>query len=260
MLMDFATAFDGARTLARIDDLARAFWAATGAGQIADADAERVSAHIEEARRRIRLKDTIAARAPGVPLAAFSNFPPRKRRCVSPDRLAARARRRDLGLAGCMPHALAARFTEGERAALAIVAAEVKAKGVCDLPLEAIAARAGVCVTLARGAIRLAAATGLALIIERRRHGRPNLTNIVRVISREWLAWIWRGGGGCKKTNPTDNSYLKPRPGGASTKGLSEKRRGPAGGASRRTETGPTAADPCSKAVGEGPQVTAGRS
>ena len=49
---------------------------------------------------------------------------------------------------------------EGERAALAVVVAEVAARGACALPLEAIGARAGVCVTLARNAIRLAAGDG----------------------------------------------------------------------------------------------------
>lgn len=224
--MDFTAALDGARTLARVDDLARDLWRAHGGGLIADADAERVSSHIEEARRRIRPKDTVATRAPGVALGALTKFPPRKRRCVSPDRLAARARRRNLSLAGSIPFALAQRFTEGERAALAIVAAEVKAKGACELPLEAIAARAGVCVTLARNAIRLAAGCGLAVVVERRRPGRASLTNIVRIISREWLTWIRQSGGGCKRANPTEDIGLNPRKSGVSTKGLSEKRRG----------------------------------
>ena len=195
-MLNFDEALSSARTLTCVDDLARDLWRAHGAGLIADADAERVASLIEEARQRIRPEDIVAVRAPGVPRAALSMFPSRRRRCVSPDRLASRERRRKLGLAGSMPFALAARFTEGERAALAVVAAEVAAMGVCALPLEAIAARAGVCVTLARNAIRLAAAGGLVLIVERRRPGRPNLTNIVRVISREWRAWIMPRQGG----------------------------------------------------------------
>ena len=232
--MELTAALDGAGTLARVDELARAFWGATGAGQIADADAERVSAHIEAARQRIRPRDTVAARAPGVQLAAFSRFPPRRRRCVSPNRLASRARRRELGLAGALPHALAARFTEGERAVLAIVAAETKATGACALALEAIAARAGVCITLARGAIRLAAAGGLALIIERRRPGRPSLTNVVKIVSREWRAWIWRRGGGCKLPNPTEEQGKKKQP---------ETRTNGKGGATGQGDTGPRADD-----------------
>ena len=202
---DFERALDAARTLARVDDLARDLWRLHGAGLIADADAERVAAQVEEARRSIRPADTVAARAPHVPRAA-SNFPPRRRRCVSPDRLASRDRRRRLAYSGPLPPALAAGFTLGQLATLRIVADEVRAKGSCALSLCEIAARAGVCVTLARGAIRLAAGDGLAVIVERRRPGGPNLTNVVRIISREWLAWIVRGGG-CKKPNPTDSSY-----------------------------------------------------
>src|ERR1700722_11951241 len=45
-------------------------------------------------------------------------------------------------------------------------------------------------VTTARDAIRLAAGDGLLVITERRRKGFPNPPNVVRIISREWLAWI----------------------------------------------------------------------
>jgi hypothetical protein len=45
-------------------------------------------------------------------------------------------------------------------------------------------------VTTARDAIRLAAGDGLLVITERRRKGCPNPPNVVRIISREWLAWI----------------------------------------------------------------------
>ena len=241
---DFVVALDGARTLARVDEIARAFWAAYGAGSVADSDAERTGAYIEETRRRIRPIDRVRHHAPAVPLAAVSMFPPRRRRCVSPNRAASRDRRRGLALVGAMPHALAARFTEGERAVLTIVAAEVKAKGACELPLEAIAARAGVCVTLARGAIRLAAAGGLALVIERRRHGRSNLSNIVRIVSREWLAWIWRRGGGCRKVNPTDNKGLNPQKNTTSTKRSSENKGWGNGGAKWQGEAGRRANNP----------------
>jgi hypothetical protein len=206
MLTHLTTALDGAKTLACVNALGIVLIRAHAGGAISDADAELATAHIEAARRRIRPPNA----APALPVR-FSIFPIRRRRCVSPDRRASRDRRRRLGLAGAMPHALAARFTEGERAVLAIVAAQVKAKGVCDLPLEAIAARAGVCVTGARGAIRLAAAAGLVAILERRRPGRPNLPNLVRIVSPEWRAWVWRRGGGCRKANPTDNKDLNLR-------------------------------------------------
>ena len=85
------------------------------------------------------------------------------------------------------------------------------------LTLGEIAARAGVCVTTARNALRTAAREGLVTIEERRRDKRPNLANVVRVVSREWKTWIERsvkrnaqarGGsaerGGCKKAGATD--------------------------------------------------------
>jgi hypothetical protein len=156
---------------------------------------------------------------------------------VSPDRLASRARRRELSLCGALPRPLAVRFTEGERAVLAIVAAEVKAKGACDLSLEAIAARAGVCVTLARDAIRHAAAGGLALVIERRRHGRPSLTNVVRIVSRDWLAWIWRGGGS-KTSNPTNTLRFKQPNCGVSPNPTAKKAQVGDGEAGRQAEDG----------------------
>ena len=116
-----------------------------------------------------------------------------------------------------MPPQLANQFTTGELAALRIVADAVRDRGFCILTLGEIAARAGVCVTTARNALRTAAREGLVTIEERRRDKRPNLANVVRVVSREWKTWIERGpkpkaqeravvaeGGGCKKAEATD--------------------------------------------------------
>ena len=205
MSIDFAAALDAARTLASVDELARAFWIAYGAGNLTDEDAEITGSRIEVARRRIRPVDTVRARALGVPLAAVSMFPLRRRRSVSPDRAASKARRRRLAFSGPLPPALAAGFTVGQLAALRIVADEVRTRGSCNLSLGEIAARAGVGATTARAAVRLAAGDGLLLVEERRRHGAPSLTNIVRVVSKEWRAWIWRGGGS-KRPNPMDNT------------------------------------------------------
>lgn len=203
--IEFDEALAGARTLAFVDDIARDLWRAYGSGKIGDAEAEAVTARIEEARRRIRPKDTVKARAPAVPLAAVSMFPPRKRCCVSPDRAKSRERRRRLAYSGPLPPALAAGFTPGQLATLRIVADEVKTRGSCALTLAEIAARAGVGVTTARNAIRLAAGDGLVLVVERRRHRAASLPNVVTIISREWQAWIARGRGtGSKMPNPKD--------------------------------------------------------
>jgi hypothetical protein len=205
MSLDFTTALDCARTLARVDELASQLWRGYAAGAIADADAELVAAQIETARRRIRPVDIVRVRAPDVPRSR-SSFPPRTRRCVSPDRLASRARRRRLAYSGPLPQALAAGFTPGQLATLRVVADEIRLRGFCALPLAAVAARAGVCCTLARSAIRLAAGDGLLVIQERRRPGCANLPNVLRVISSEWKLWIAKWGRpsiGCIFADPT---------------------------------------------------------
>jgi hypothetical protein len=221
----FTAALERARTLAHVDDIARDLWRAYGAGMIGDGDAERVTAHIEEARLRIRPADTVRARAPGVRLGAVSMFAARR-----------------LAYSGPLPPALAAGFTLGQLAVLRIVADEVRAKGTCELALEAIAARAGVCVTLARNAIRLAAGDGLLLIVERRRHGASSLTNVVRIISREWRAWVMHRGGGSKMANPSDNKSFKQRNSRAAETGNAEKRLGEEGEAERRAQAKPATA------------------
>jgi hypothetical protein len=49
MSLDFTAALDGARTLATVDDIAKALWSAhDGSGGLSDADAEAVGARIEE--------------------------------------------------------------------------------------------------------------------------------------------------------------------------------------------------------------------
>ena len=56
---------------------------------------------------------------------------------------------------------------------------------------------------------REAARQGLLTIQERRREGRRNDFNIVRIISAEWLGWIarQRGRTGCKTMRPTDSRF-----------------------------------------------------
>lgn len=119
-----------------------------------------------------------------------------------------------------MPPQLACRFTTGELAALRIVADAVRDRGACMMTMGEIAARGGVCVTTARNALRQAAREGLVTIEERRRDKRPNLANVVRIVSREWTSWIERGlrtklsgtapkGGGCKKSGATDKASFR---------------------------------------------------
>src|SRR5208283_3835570 len=177
-------------------------------------------------RREVRGIDRLAVRAPQVAQARAvgrpSHFPPKRKAARSPNRRASIERRRTLAASGPMPPQLASQFTTGELAALRIVADAVQGGGACILTLGEIAARAGVCVTTARNALRTAARNGLVTIEERRRDKRPNLANVVRVVSREWKTWIERGpkgkaqsrlgaaeGGGCKKAGATDKDSFR---------------------------------------------------
>jgi len=128
-----------------------------------------------------------------------------------------------------MPPALACRFTVSELAVLRIVGDEVRQHGHCDRCVDELAARAGVCRRMVQTALREAARLGLLTIEERRREGRRNLPNVVRVISKEWTSWLERGGRssrpqaappaapqaapvlGCKKLRPTDTNDKNQR-------------------------------------------------
>jgi hypothetical protein len=101
-----------------------------------------------------------------------------------------------------MPPTLACKFTTSELAVLRIVGDAVREGGCCTLCIDAIAARAGVCRRTAQNAIRTAAGLGLLTVQERRMQGQKNLPNVLRVVSREWAAWLRIG---CKKIRPTDN-------------------------------------------------------
>jgi hypothetical protein len=203
-------AIGGTKSLALLDGFSRDVWKAWAAGMVGDDDAQRLASLIEGRKAETRSTDTVRNRMPGVALRlGASFFPPKRRVQVSPDRAASMERRRRLAFSGPLPPALACTFTTGQLAALRIVADAVRAEGRCGLSLAEIAARAGIGLTTARNAIREASRDGLLTIQERRRHGRPNLPNVIRIISREWLTWISRGGGS-KKAKPTDIGIRKP--------------------------------------------------
>lgn len=214
MLETIRTEIESTRSMARLETIAKTIWAGWGAGSLSDDEAGLLGACIEAQRASIRGTDTVAGRAPAVP-RRVSVFPQKRRRAVSPDREASIRRRRTLAAAGVLPPALACLFTTGELAALVIVADAFRAVGRCDLSIGEIAARAGVCETVARGAIREAAKNGLVLIEERRRHCAPNLPNVVRIISRAWRTWLDKRprrhrpaqGGGFGNVGSTDTEF-----------------------------------------------------
>jgi DNA-binding transcriptional MocR family regulator len=113
-------------------------------------------------------------------------------------------------MSGVIPARIAASFTQGEVAALTVVARTVQKCGVCVLPIDAIAALAGVSRTTAQNALRQARRLGLIEVKERRRRGLPSMTNVIRVIAAEWLNWLKIGeqGGGFRKSSTANSSYL----------------------------------------------------
>lgn len=172
----------------QLDATCKLVWGAHGAHQISEEDATFLAACIQ-ARRPLshpKAKGTFGV------LGRLSRFLPRRPQ-RSPDRKASRDRRRMLGGSSALPDNLRPHFTEGERAALCVIAGEIKRHGICDLPIDKIAAIAGVCRSTAQNAIREARRLGLLKVTERPQRGRKNLPNIVEVVSREWLAWIKRG-------------------------------------------------------------------
>jgi hypothetical protein len=172
----------------RLDQLARGLWRAYGEGRISDDDATFLGSCIDRRRPRwVALKP--AAKLLG---RFFSKFKPRQRP-RSPDRKASRERRRMLGGSAVLPPNLRPHYTEGQRAVLCIVAGEVKHHGICDLPIDKIAALAGVCRTTVQTTLHEARRLFHLRITERPQWGRKSLTNVVEIISPEWLTWTKRG-------------------------------------------------------------------
>ena len=108
-----------------------------------------------------------------------------------------------------MPPALKALWTVGERAVLKIIADEWMAHGVCDLSLNELASRAGVCRSVAKRTVQLAEnVDGLISVKRRPRSGRKHLTNLIRIVRAEWIHWLNKGNrrtravGACKRAKP----------------------------------------------------------
>lgn len=173
--------------MASIDLAMKSVWQSHGKGVLSDDEAQALS-DLAQSRRAQR-----SSRAPiSVGAGLIKRFHPRKLQ-RSPDREASLRRRRELARSSPLPRQLASLFTEGQCAALAVIGGEVKHHGRCDLPLDKIAALAGVCRTTARNAINEAKRLGLVRVISRPRPGQKNLSNVVEIISPEWRTWLNRG-------------------------------------------------------------------
>src|SRR3954468_22543143 len=168
-------------------------WKAYAAGQVTEDQASELSEMIE------------AKRAIPVP-------PPRPRLRVGsrPRSPAHMERRRRWAASGCLPPALAARFTLAEQSALAVIAAENRKRGDCRLTIGELADVAGVSPTSVKNALRAARALGLISVEERRLTAFRNAPNIVRIVDPSWRAWLRLGGGG-KSAPRSPTAYKNQR-------------------------------------------------
>jgi len=190
-----------ARSYQDLDHISRILWKGYGEGLVSDSGAEAITAAIE-ARRLI-----FGSRRPIQPPSPVLAAPKRSR---SPNRQASLERRRKAATSGAVPSRLAAHFTIGELAVLAVVAGEVKRRGLCEWPLDRIAAQAGVSRSTTQNALRQAKKLGLLTVTERRYRGRASGFNTVRITDALWLSWL-RLGGGYKNLNTTYNKNNKPK-------------------------------------------------
>lgn len=150
-----------------------ALWQAFGAGQITEAEAATLSGLIE-ARKALPVVTRVAPRRVG----------------SRPRTDASLERRRRWAASGRLPPAIASRFTTAEVAVLAVVAAESVKHGRCALAHGHLAAVAGVSVSSVKRAIRAARDFGMIDVTVRRVSAFRNDTNVVAIVSPEWLAWM----------------------------------------------------------------------
>jgi hypothetical protein len=200
-----------------LDGIVRSMWVDHTHGLLADNEMEILDEAARARREAIQERRTETRPKPRTAPSSAPRASARRRQ-RAPDKQASIERRRRLAASGPLPPALACRFTTCELAALKIIGEEVTKHGVCSLHIDAIAAIAGTCRSVVQEAIRLARTLGLVTVQERRRRGQRSLTNLVRIVSGEWLTWLRRGGGFRKAntTHPSVDSQQQPKGFGAS--------------------------------------------
>jgi hypothetical protein len=176
---------------AQLDRIASRIWHIRSQDQLTDAAADYLQHCVIRRRPPSGTKRPITSAIHRLAGRLSSRFAPRKTP-RSPDREASSNRRRMLGGSSALPDKLRQRYTEGNRAVLCIVAGEIKRHGICDLPIDKIAALAGVCRTSVQNALHEARRLRHVKIVERPRPGRKHLPNIVEIVAPEWIAWIKR--------------------------------------------------------------------
>ena len=198
-------------------------WRAFGEGRVSEAEAEALSGLIEARtvsapRWRANLPAGQVSRSPDVVTAADvvkSDIAPDRQSGARrpgvgsrPRTDASMERRRRWAASGRLPPGLAARFTLAEQAVLALVAAEVARRGDCRLAIDNLAAVTGVSRSTVKNAIREAVRLELLTVEERQVTGWRNDTNVVRIVGREWLAWLRLA----RKGAPLSNRRGQPAP------------------------------------------------
>jgi hypothetical protein len=154
---------NAATSPAELDQILDAIWRLHWPrGELSSTEAQYLTEAVE--RRKPR-RGTIAAQ----PISKLqgrlsSRFTPRpcRRRLSSEERTKRRHRKRMLGGSSAMPDTLRGHYTEGERAALCIVAFEIKQRGFCDRSIDEIAVRAGVGRTTVQNALHQGGFLGMS--------------------------------------------------------------------------------------------------
>ena len=182
-----AQAIDAAHGGRHLDEISRLLWRGWGEGQLTESTAQRLSDQLHA--RRLALNPPASYSSPAGTAHRPSIFPPRRPQ-RPPCRSKAAERRRRVAASGWAPPRIVARFTTAEQAALAIITDEVRRRGDCRLPVEAIAARAGVSRRSVQNALREAREARLIRVTERPRKGQPHLPNVVEIIAVAWRDWI----------------------------------------------------------------------
>ncbi len=176
----------------RLAEMSAAIWKGFAAGAIGEDEAQQL-AELIEARKVV----------PPTQVAPRARVGSRPRSGASMER-----RRRWTG-SGWMPPQLAALFTLAEAAVLAVVAAEVAKVARCALPLDAIAALAGVSRSTVKAALRQARVLGLLSIEHRPDRPFRHRPNVVRIVSPEWQVWLsMRRSSQGGKTSPPTSTHI----------------------------------------------------
>jgi hypothetical protein len=153
---------------------------ALAAGQIDEATAERLDAAL-----RLPARQATSNTKP----FRFSR-PPRQR---SPDREASMRRRRTLAATWSLPPSMAAKLTVSEQAYCRLLADDYAAEGLTNASHSEMAARVGCCIETIKRAQKILRRLGWIAVQIRPRRGLKHLTNVVRIVSPEWITWITNG-------------------------------------------------------------------